>query len=60
MSIEKRGDRWLARILVDGQRASCTFSTKREAKAWEVKEKFEIEEAGRPKGDGPVIPPEKK
>lgn len=53
MSIEKRGDRWLARILVDGRRASCTFNTKREAKAWESKEKFEIEEAGRPKGDGP-------
>lgn len=53
MSIEKREDHWLARILVNGNRTSRMFDTKREARAWEAKEKFEIEEAGRPKGDGP-------
>ncbi len=36
MSVTKRGDKWLARWLVDGRHVARTFDLKADAVAWEA------------------------
>ena len=47
-NFERRGSSWRVRLMVDGQRESATFPTKREAAAWAVQREAELTGAKLP------------